>query len=147
MMNIDEINDHIHEIAMMVSVLVNTQAACKHPTLTGASFKCPARMAKMISFASLDIHKRVQALQAALLLHRLSGIPTHVVVPSVSLAAVPHGRAGTILVDTPSSAGLAKPVRVPGGSAATPWTPSGTIGGDDCPVIGGETPAGGGAPV
>jgi hypothetical protein len=46
MMNIDEINDHIHEIAMMVSVLVNTQAACKHPTLTRASFKCPARMAK-----------------------------------------------------------------------------------------------------
>jgi hypothetical protein len=32
--------------------------------------------------------------------------------------------------------------------AETPWTASGTIGGDDCPVIGGEvTPSAGGAPV
>jgi hypothetical protein len=38
------------------------------------------------------------------------GIPTHVVVPSVSRAALVHGLAGTIFVEKPSSAGVAKPV-------------------------------------
>jgi len=57
-------------------------------------------------------------------LHRLSGIPTHVVVPSVSLAAVLHGLAGTVLVPTPSSAGTDKPVREEGGEGAT-WPAGG----------------------
>jgi hypothetical protein len=53
-------------------------------------------------------------------LHRLSGIPTHVVVPSVSLAAVVQGLAGTVLVDTPSSAGTERPVRDCGVGATWP---------------------------
>jgi hypothetical protein len=52
--------------------------------------------------------------------YRLSGIPTQVVVPSVSWAAVLHGFAGTIFVVTPSSAGLDKPVAEVGACAATP---------------------------
>jgi hypothetical protein len=53
-------------------------------------------------------------------IHRLSGIPTHVVVPSVSLAAVVQGLAGTVLVDTPSSAGTERPVRDCGVGATWP---------------------------
>jgi hypothetical protein len=43
-----------------------------------------------------------------------AGIPTQVVVPSVSLAAVPQGTDLTVFVETPSSATLSKPVVVPG---------------------------------
>jgi hypothetical protein len=39
-----------------------------------------------------------------------SGIPTQVVVPSVSLAAMLQGTALTIFVETPSGATLLKPV-------------------------------------
>jgi hypothetical protein len=38
-----------------------------------------------------------------------SGIPMHVVVPSVSRATVPHGTALTVLVETPSWATVSKP--------------------------------------
>src|SRR5260370_1125798 len=42
-----------------------------------------------------------------------SGIPTQVVVPSVSLAALLQGTAPTVFVETPSSATLFKPVSDP----------------------------------
>jgi hypothetical protein len=38
-----------------------------------------------------------------------SGIPMQVVVPSVSLADMPHGTALTVFVETPSSATLFRP--------------------------------------
>jgi hypothetical protein len=49
-----------------------------------------------------------------------SGIPTQVVVPSVSRAAVLHGLAGTIIVAVPSLAGWANPVVELAGCSATP---------------------------
>jgi hypothetical protein len=74
--------------------------------------------------------------------HRFPGIPTHVVVPSVSRAALLHGLAGTILVDTPSSAILARPVgELSWSCSAKPRTAAGA-GGYACPASGGE-----GAPV
>jgi hypothetical protein len=83
--------------------------------------------------------------------YRFSGIPTQVVVPSVSFAAVLHGFAGTIFVETPSSAGLDKPVDGVAPSAETPWTATGAFGGGDWPVSGGEEgipmPAGLGFPT
>ncbi len=51
-----------------------------------------------------------------------------VVVPSVSRAAAPHGRAATITVDTPSGPGLASPVGENCASSATPLTPFGAVG-------------------
>jgi hypothetical protein len=50
----------------------------------------------------------------------LWGIPTQVVVPSISWAAVLHDFAGTIFVVAPPSAALAKPVAEVGICAATP---------------------------
>jgi hypothetical protein len=41
-------------------------------------------------------------------------MPTHVVLPSVSLAAALQGTAFTVLVETPSSPTLSKPTVVPG---------------------------------
>src|SRR6266481_6065026 len=41
-------------------------------------------------------------------------MPTQVVLPSVSLAAVPHGTAFTVLVEIPSSPTVSKPAGVPG---------------------------------
>jgi hypothetical protein len=58
-----------------------------------------------------------------------------VVVPSVSCAAVPQRRAGTILVD-PSGAGRDIPTVELGASSATPCTVVGA-GGAACPVMGG----------
>jgi hypothetical protein len=52
--------------------------------------------------------------------HYLCGMPTQVVVPSVSRAAVLHGLAGTIFVDVPSAEGLARPVDELTGCSATP---------------------------
>src|SRR5271154_1239188 len=76
-------------------------------------------------------------------------IPMHVVVPSVSCAASPQGRAATIRVE-PSAAGTAKPVVVCGVSSATPLASFSAAGGCcACPVAGGEEPAvlpGGGPP-
>jgi hypothetical protein len=67
------------------------------------------------------------------------GIPTHVVVPSVSRAAEVHGLAGTIFVEMPSSAGLDKPVRenVWFSAEEIPCTAAGATGAD-CPIAGGE---------
>jgi len=71
-------------------------------------------------------------------LYRRLGIPTQVVDPSVSRAAVLHGFAGTIFVETPSSAGTAKPVReLAWACAEIPCTATGATGAD-CPAIGGE---------
>lgn len=67
-----------------------------------------------------------------------TGIPTQVVVPSVSLAALLHGLAGTVLVETPSSAGLASPVVEPGACSATPRTSAGAMGVCAKPETGGE---------
>jgi hypothetical protein len=47
-----------------------------------------------------------------------SGIPTQVVVPSVSRADRLHGTAGTISVEMPSGATLAKPASVSGALTA-----------------------------
>jgi hypothetical protein len=65
-----------------------------------------------------------------------------VVVPSVSLAAVLHGTALTVFVETPSSATLFKPVSLPGchgpptgGAAPMIGTPA-----DGLAVPGGEPP-------
>jgi hypothetical protein len=52
--------------------------------------------------------------------HRLAGIPTQVVIPSVSCAAVLQGLAGTIIVEVPSADGLARPVDELAGCSATP---------------------------
>jgi hypothetical protein len=49
-----------------------------------------------------------------------SGIPTQVVVPSVSRAAALQGLAGTITVAVPSLAGSANPVVELAGCSATP---------------------------
>jgi hypothetical protein len=51
-----------------------------------------------------------------------------VVVPSVSRAATPHGRAATVTVDTPSGPGLASPVGENGVCSAMPLTPFGAVG-------------------
>jgi hypothetical protein len=72
-------------------------------------------------------------------IHRLSGMPTQVVVPSVSRAAVLHGFVGTTFVVKPSAAGLLKPNREPAGCSAIPWAAAGATGGaEDWPVIGGD---------
>lgn len=55
-------------------------------------------------------------------------MPTHVLVPSVSRAAVPQGLAGTIIVETPSSPGLARPVEELGPCSANPRTSAGVAG-------------------
>jgi hypothetical protein len=66
------------------------------------------------------------------------GIPTQLIDPSVSRAAVLHGFAGTIFVETRSSAGMAKPVRELVWSCVEfPCTAPGATGAD-CPAIGGE---------
>ena len=52
--------------------------------------------------------------------YRLPGMPTQVVVPSVSCAAVLQGLAGTIIVEVPSADGLAKPVDELADCSATP---------------------------
>ena len=71
-------------------------------------------------------------------LYRRLGIPTQVVDPSVSRAAVLHGFAGTIFVETPSSAGIAKPVgELAWACAEIPCTATGAAGAD-CRAIGGE---------
>jgi hypothetical protein len=77
-----------------------------------------------------------------------SGIPTQVVVPSVSLAAVLQGTALTVFVETPSSATLSKPVLLPGsngppteGAAPTTGTPADggapEAGGEPGPIVSG----------
>jgi hypothetical protein len=63
--------------------------------------------------------------------HRLAGMPMQVVVPSVSRAAVLHGRAGTIIVEVPSADGLARPVDELAGCSATSSTVTGAAAGDD----------------
>lgn len=68
----------------------------------------------------------------------LTGIPTQVVVPSVSLAALLHSLAGTVLLEMPSSAGLASPVVEPGACSATPRTSAGAMGVWARPETGGE---------
>jgi hypothetical protein len=50
----------------------------------------------------------------------LAGIPTQVVVPSVSWAVVLQGFAGTISVEVPSAEVLARPVDELAGCSATP---------------------------
>jgi hypothetical protein len=59
-------------------------------------------------------------------------MPTQVVEPSVSLATVSHGTALTVLVETPSSPTLSRPVVVLGsnevpGAGATPASPGGVV--------------------
>ena len=70
-----------------------------------------------------------------------------VVVPSVSCAATPHGRAATITVDTPSRPGRDSPVGENGASSATPWTAGEAVGswpdaGCLVKAVGGIPPAG-----
>jgi hypothetical protein len=74
-----------------------------------------------------------------------SGIPTHVVVPSVSLANVLHGTALTVFVETPSSAILSRPVCVPGNSGLPGCGVATARGGAPMPIAGGGamSPAGG----
>ena len=78
-----------------------------------------------------DATDREAATNSVLKLRYLPGIPTQVVVPSVSCAAVLQGFAGTIFVATPSAAGFAKPVVDSAGCSAVPWTVAGATGGDD----------------
>src|SRR4029077_1586926 len=67
------------------------------------------------------------------------GIPTQVVDPSVSRAAALQGFAGTIFVEIPSSAGMAKPLGEPTWSCPkVPPRAATAATGADCPVIGGE---------
>jgi hypothetical protein len=78
------------------------------------------------------------------------GIPMQVVVPSVSRAATPHGRAATITVDTPSGPGSANPVGENCASSATPLTPFGAVGraSDGCWLLkaSGDVPPSGAVP-
>src|SRR5260370_17369637 len=72
-----------------------------------------------------------------------SGIPTQVVVPSVSLAALLQGTAPTVFVETPSSATLFKPVSDPeiSGPPTSGARPTGGgIAGDSGAVAGGAVP-------
>jgi hypothetical protein len=75
-------------------------------------------------------------------LYRFPGIPTQVDVPSVSRAAELHGLAGTIFVETPSSATVAKPVgeNFWFSGEEIPFTEGGAAGavGAACPVAGGK---------
>jgi hypothetical protein len=65
----------------------------------------------------------------------LLGIPTQVVVPSVSRAAEVQGLAVTIFVETPSSPGMDNPV-CENTWEEIPCTAVGAIG-TDCPIVGG----------
>ena len=71
--------------------------------------------------------------------------------PSVSCAAVLHGFGATVLVETPSGPGSARPTVEDGDCSATPSTAFGATGfGWACPVTGGDAapaPVAGGTPV
>jgi hypothetical protein len=71
------------------------------------------------------------------------GIPTQVVVPSVSLAAVLQGAARTVRVEMPSDATLSNPASVAGSNG--PPIPGGTPAGGVPAPIGSEAAGGGGA--
>jgi hypothetical protein len=64
-MDIDDIHDAIHGIAMMVTVLLDAQNSMQAPDVESA-FQMSREDGEMVAFASLDIHKRVKALQEAL---------------------------------------------------------------------------------
>jgi hypothetical protein len=64
-MDIDDIHDAIHGIAMMVTVLLDAQDSMQAPDAE-SGFQVSRKDGEMIAFASLDIHKRVEALRAAM---------------------------------------------------------------------------------
>lgn len=64
-MDIDDIHDAIHGIAMMVTVLLDAQDSMQAPDAE-SGFQVSRADGEMIAFASFDIHKRVEALRVAL---------------------------------------------------------------------------------
>ena len=62
-MDIDKIEDAVHGIAMMVEVLVDAQSSMQGPDNDRSVFQVSRGDGEMIAFASLDIHRRVQALR------------------------------------------------------------------------------------
>jgi hypothetical protein len=75
MMDIDEINNAIHEISMMVSVLLDAQDSMQAPDTNPSVFQMSRAAGEMVCFAALDIDKRVTALRDAM------NRPTATVVP------------------------------------------------------------------
>jgi hypothetical protein len=104
--------------------------ALQHSTLVPSTVS-PARCTNRYRRAGGDYGRRSGY-------YFLTGIPTQVVVPSVSLAALLHGLAGTVLVEMPSSAGLDSPVVELGACSAIPRTSAGGIGVCARPEAGGE---------
>lgn len=66
MMDWNAVSDAVHEIYMMVEVLVGAQESMQAPDNDPTVFQVPRADGEMISFAAIDIHKRVKALRASL---------------------------------------------------------------------------------
>ena len=66
MMDIDEIHDAVHGIAMMVSVLLDAQNGMQAPDTDPSVFQMSRAAGEMLCFAALDIDKRLTALRDGL---------------------------------------------------------------------------------
>ena len=66
MMDINEVQDAVHEIEMMVLVLLDAVVTLRAPDTNPRVFEVSCKAGEMISFASFDIDKRVTALRDTL---------------------------------------------------------------------------------
>jgi hypothetical protein len=58
-----EVDDALHGIAMMVSALLDAQESMQAPENKPSVFEVPRADGEMISFAAIDLEKRVKALR------------------------------------------------------------------------------------
>lgn len=65
-MDRNAISDAVHEISMMVEVLVGAQEGMQVPDGDPSVFQVSRADGELISFAAIDIHKRVKALKDSL---------------------------------------------------------------------------------
>ena len=62
-MDIDEIQDALHQLSMMVTVFLSAQEDMVVPETNLSVFQMPRAAGEMLSFASYDLDKRVKVLR------------------------------------------------------------------------------------